>query len=156
MTPPIPELDFRAGPDDRGGVARQDARVRVLIVDDHDGFRAWARVLLERAGYDVVGEAADGARALRAACRTRPELVLLDVQLPDTDGFALARRLCAERWSPAVVLTSTRDASDYGERLERSCALGFLPNDEISVEALARLLGARAGPRGSDGRPARG
>jgi DNA-binding NarL/FixJ family response regulator len=130
--------------------------VRVLIVDDHDGFRAWARVLLERAGYAVVGEAADGAAAVRAACRTRPQLVLLDVQLPDTDGFALAQRLCAERWSPAVVLTSTRDASDYGERLERSCAVGFLPKDEVSAEALGRLLGARAGPPTSSGRAARG
>jgi DNA-binding NarL/FixJ family response regulator len=130
--------------------------MRVLIVDDHAAFRAWARVLLERAGYAVVGEAADGARALRAARRTRPELVLLDVQLPDTDGFALARRLCAERWSPAVVLTSTRDASDYGERLERSCALGFLAKDEVSPEALGRLLGERGGPPANSGRAARG
>jgi DNA-binding NarL/FixJ family response regulator len=130
--------------------------VRVLIVDDHAGFRAWARVLLERAGYAVVGEAADGARALRAARGARPELVLLDVGLPDTDGFALARRLCAERWAPAVVLTSTRDAGDYGERLERSCALGFLTKDEVSAEALGRLLGARGGPPASGGRAERG
>jgi DNA-binding NarL/FixJ family response regulator len=130
--------------------------VRVLIVDDHAGFRAWARVLLERAGYPVVGEAADGAAALRAARRARPELVLLDVQLPDTDGFALAERLCAERRAPAVVLTSTRDASDYGDRLERSCALGFLRKDEVCAQALGCLLGARAGPPASSGRAARG
>ena len=130
--------------------------MRVLIVDDHAGFRAWARVLLERAGYAVVGEAADGAGALRAARGARPELVLVDVELPDTDGFALARRLCAERWAPAVVLTSTRDAGDYGERLERSCALGFLAKDEVSAEALGRLLGARAGPSASSGRAGRG
>jgi DNA-binding NarL/FixJ family response regulator len=128
--------------------------MRVLIVDDHAEFRAWARVLLERAGYAVVGEAADGAQALRAARGTRPELVLLDVQLPDTDGFALAQRLCAERWAPAVVLTSTRDAGDYGERLERSCALGFLAKDEVSAEALGRLLSARAPPTST--RPAGG
>lgn len=130
--------------------------MRVLIVDDHAGFRAWARVLLERAGYVVVAEAPDGAEAVRAARRTLPQLVLLDVGLPDTDGFTLARRLCAERWSPAVVLTSTRDASDYGQRLARSCALGFLPKDEVSAEALGRLLGARAGPPASSGRGARG
>jgi DNA-binding NarL/FixJ family response regulator len=129
--------------------------VRVLIVDDNAGFRAWARVLLERAGYAVVGEAADGAGALRAARRARPELVLLDVQLPDTDGFALARRLTVERWSPAVVLTSTRDAADYGQRLERSRALGFLAKDEVSAEALGRLLGARAGPLGAGERTSR-
>jgi DNA-binding NarL/FixJ family response regulator len=129
--------------------------MRMLIVDDNAGFRAWARVLLEQAGYAVVGEAPDGAEAVRAARRTRPQLVLLDVQLPDADGFALARRLCAERWSPAVVLTSTRDAGDYGERLERSCALGFLPKDEVSGEALGRLLDARGGPPASSGRAPR-
>jgi DNA-binding NarL/FixJ family response regulator len=123
--------------------------MRVLIVDDHAAFRAWARVLLERAGYAVVGEAADGAQGLQEARGTRPELVLLDVQLPDTDGFALAQRLGAERWAPAVVLTSTRDVGDYRERLERSCALGFLAKDEVSAEALGRLLSARAGPPAS-------
>jgi DNA-binding NarL/FixJ family response regulator len=88
----------------------------VLIVDDHEGFRAWARVLLEQARYTVLGEAADGASAIGAARRLRPEVVLLDVQLPDTDGFQVARRLGGERWSPAIVLVSTRDASDYAER----------------------------------------
>jgi DNA-binding NarL/FixJ family response regulator len=152
---PGPELDFRGGPDDGGGASREDAGVRVLVVDDHAGFRAWARVLLERAGYAVVGEAADGASGIAAARRARPELVLLDVQVPDADGFALAERLCAERWAPAVVLTSTRDASDYGQRLQRSRALGFVPKDELSAEALGRLLGARAGPAATSGRAAR-
>ena len=82
--------------------------------------------------------------------------MLLDVHLPDTDGFVLARRLCAERWALAVVLTSTRDAGDYGERLERSCALGFLAKDQVSADALGRLLGARAGPPASSGRAGRG
>jgi DNA-binding NarL/FixJ family response regulator len=76
----------------------------VLIVDDHDGFRAWARVLLEQAGYTVLGEAANGASAIGAVSRLRPELVLLDVQLPDTNGFEVARKLSGELWSPAVVL----------------------------------------------------
>jgi DNA-binding NarL/FixJ family response regulator len=117
----------------------------MLIVDDHEGFRAWARVLLEQAGYTVVGEAADGASAIRAARRLRPEVVLLDVQLPDTDGFEVARRLSSGRWSPAIVLISTRDACDYAERLERSCARGFLTKDELTSEALARLVSAHHG-----------
>ncbi len=117
----------------------------VLIVDDHEGFRAWARVLLEQAGYTVLGEAADGASAIRAARRLRPGVVLLDVQLPDTDGFEVARRLGGGRRSPAIVLLSTRDAGDYAGRLERSCAVGFLPKEELTAEALARLLGAGDG-----------
>jgi DNA-binding NarL/FixJ family response regulator len=117
----------------------------VLIVDDHEGFRAWARVLLEQAGYTVLGEAADGASAIRAARRLRPGVVLLDVQLPDTDGFEVARRLSGERRSPAIVLISTRDAGDYAGRLERSCAVGFLLKEELTGEALARLLSAGDG-----------
>ena len=117
----------------------------VLIVDDDGRFRAWARVLLERAGYVVVGEAADGASAIAAARRDRPGLVLLDVQLPDVDGFGVARVLCAERWAPAIVLTSTRDRVDYGERIDDSGALGFLPKEQVSGEALADLLARRDG-----------
>lgn len=120
----------------------------VLIVDDHKGFRAWARMLLEQAGYTVLGEAADGASAIRAALRLRPRVVLLDVQLPDTDGFEVARRLGGERRSPAIVLISTRDAADYAGRLERSCAVGFLPKEDLTAEALALLLSA-----GDDGDP---
>ena len=117
----------------------------VLIVDDHEGFRAWARLLLEQAGYTVLGEAADGASALCAARRLRPQVVLLDVQLPDTDGFEVARQLSVERWSPGVVLTSTRDASDYAERLGRSRVLGFLLKEELTVETLGRLVSAGDG-----------
>ena len=115
------------------------------IVDDHAGFRAWARVLLEQAGYTVLGEAADGASAVSAARRLRPEMVLLDVQLPDADGFEVAQRLSRERWSPAVVLISTRDAFDYAERLERSGVLGFLTKEELTPEALSRLVSVHDG-----------
>jgi DNA-binding NarL/FixJ family response regulator len=115
-------------------------RTSVLIVDDHGSFRAWARILLERAGYAVVGEAANGASAIRAARDSSPEVVLLDIQLPDIDGFRVARRLCSRPAGPSVVLTSTRDACDYGERIRKSCALGFLPKSELSAEALGRLL----------------
>jgi DNA-binding NarL/FixJ family response regulator len=116
--------------------------ITVLIVDDHGPFRAWARVLLEQAGYAVVGDAADGVSAIESARRIGPELVLLDIRLPDIDGFEVARQLSVHPSAPAVVLISTREACDFGEQIERSLALGFLPKHELSADALARLLGA--------------
>jgi DNA-binding NarL/FixJ family response regulator len=100
-------------------------------------------VLLERAGYTVAGEAADGASAVAVALAASPEVVLLDVQLPDTDGFEVARRLRAEGSEVTVVLTSTRDALDYGARLGSSGAAGFLSKDELSAEAFAEVLAGR-------------
>ena len=93
---------------------------RVLIVDDHPSFRASARVLLEAEGFDVVGEAADGAQAITEAGRLRPEVVLLDVQLPDIDGFDVAARLTGDADSPTVILVSSRDGSDFGPLVTRS------------------------------------
>jgi CheY-like chemotaxis protein len=72
--------------------------------------------------------------------------VLLDIRLPDIDGFEVARRLCAEPWAPVVVLISTREAYDFGERISRSCALGFLSKHELSADALRELLAAREPP----------
>ena len=110
-------------------------------MDDHDGFRAFARMMLERAGF-TVAEAASGAEATQAARAIRPGLVLLDIQLPDFDGFEVARRLAARAGGPVVVLTSTRDASDYGGRITSSPAAGFLPKDQLSGAALRRFLAA--------------
>jgi DNA-binding NarL/FixJ family response regulator len=115
-------------------------RHTVLIVDDHDGFRHNARALLEADGFDVVGEASDGESAMVEAVRLQPRCVLLDVQLPDVDGFAVAQRLAATDHPPAVVLTSSRDASSFRRRLSGSPALGFLPKNELSGEALAAFL----------------
>jgi CheY-like chemotaxis protein len=111
----------------------------ILIVDDHDGFRALARVMLEAAGFTVT-EAATGAEATEAAERVRPSLVLLDIQLPDFDGFEVARRLTARPGGPVIVLTSTRAASDYGGRVTASPAAGFLPKDELSDAVLREFL----------------
>jgi CheY-like chemotaxis protein len=114
----------------------------VLIVDDHPGFRAAARRLLELEGYVVVGEAEDGMTALTRARELRPEVVLLDVQLPDIDGFEVAERLSGEDVMPAVVLTSSREASDYGPCLARTPACGFLPKAELSAAGIADILPA--------------
>jgi len=112
----------------------------VLIVDDHPGFRATARVLLESEGYLVVGEAADGAEGLERARDLKPDVVLLDVNLPDTDGFAVASALTRANGAPAVVLTSSRDGSDFGPLVGSSGARGFVPKSELSGPALAALL----------------
>jgi len=112
----------------------------VLIVDDHPSFRASARELLEAEGFTVVGEAAGGEEALRKAAELHPELVLLDVQLPDLDGFEVARRLTADGRAPAVVLVSSRDAADYGELIAASGARGFVAKGELSGAAVRALL----------------
>jgi DNA-binding NarL/FixJ family response regulator len=112
----------------------------ILIVDDHPGFRSSARRLLEADGYEVVGEAADGRSALEAVHELRPEIVLLDVQLPDLDGFEVASRLTNGGSGPAIVLTSSRDAAEVAPYAAASGALGFVPKGELSGDALAALL----------------
>jgi DNA-binding NarL/FixJ family response regulator len=112
----------------------------VLIVDDHPSFRASARVLLEAEGFNVIGEAADGASGIAEAKRLLPDLVLLDVQLPDIDGFDVASRITANQGAPAVVLTSSRDSSDFGPLVARSGALGFVPKAELSGARIHELL----------------
>jgi two-component system response regulator EvgA len=118
--------------------------MKVLIVDDHAGFRASARRMLEAAGFEVVAEAGTGADAMLAADVWKPELVLLDVHLPDIQGFDVAARLQMNGSAPAVVLTSSHDASDFGPLIETSGARGFIPKSELSGEALRRLLDERA------------
>jgi DNA-binding NarL/FixJ family response regulator len=114
-------------------------RVRrtVLIVDDHADFRRLARALLEAESFEVVGEAADGESAIAESLRLRPDVVLLDVQLPDVDGFEVAARLAAAGAPACVVLTSSRSRSAFRRRLEASPALGFIPKDELSGQTLA-------------------
>jgi DNA-binding NarL/FixJ family response regulator len=112
----------------------------VLIVDDHASFRASARLLLESEGFDVVGEADSGAAGLKAARELQPELVLLDVHLPDVDGFDVAARLTGMDPHPQVVLTSSRDGSDFGPLVSRSGARGFVPKGELSGERIAALI----------------
>jgi DNA-binding NarL/FixJ family response regulator len=116
-------------------------RPTVLIVDDHAGFRESASALLEAEGFAVVGEAADGSAAIAEVARLRPAVVLLDVQLPGVDGFAVAERLAAEPDPPLVVLISSREAASFGPRLATASARGFLSKRELSGAALASLVG---------------
>ncbi|MCA1673193.1 MAG: response regulator transcription factor [Actinobacteria bacterium] len=116
-----------------------------VIVDDHAGFRAMARRLLEDAGFDVVGEAGDGAGALSTVAALRPRLVLLDVELPDTDGFTVAAELAQTTPETVVVLTSVRSASEYGEhRVATSRARRFMAKADLSGPALVAILAGAA------------
>jgi DNA-binding NarL/FixJ family response regulator len=116
-------------------------RPTVVIVDDHPEFRESAAALLEAEGFAVIGEAADGEEAIAAVERLRPQVVLLDIQLPDLDGFAVAERLAVRPDPPRVVLISSREAAAYGPRLEAAAAQGFIPKRELSGSALAALVG---------------
>jgi DNA-binding NarL/FixJ family response regulator len=113
----------------------------VVVVDEHEGFRRAARAFLELEGFAVVGEAEDGSSALTVTRELRPQLVLLDVALPDASGFDIARQLAADRSN--VILTSSREHRDLGRRVRESGALGFVPKDQLSGPALRALLERR-------------
>jgi DNA-binding NarL/FixJ family response regulator len=107
----------------------------VLIVDDHDSFRRFAKRVLEAGGLTVIGEAADAKTAIRAAAELEPDVVLLDIKLPDGDGFTVAEQIAG-----AVVLTSSHELDDLRTRLDRSRARGFVPKDDLTAEAVVALL----------------
>jgi DNA-binding NarL/FixJ family response regulator len=111
----------------------------VVIVDDHAGFRACARRLLENEGYRVIGEAGDGNSGLSKATELGPELMLVDVCLPDIDGFELCARLAELDPAPAVLLTSSRDCSELEPLAPCGCVCGVVPKDQLSGKALDDL-----------------
>jgi DNA-binding NarL/FixJ family response regulator len=115
--------------------------LRILIVDDHPSFRRCARALLEEDGFAVIGEAEDGEGALSAIGSLRPDVVLLDVQLPDMDGFAVLDQLeTGGEDDPQVVLVSSREASDYDGLIRASGARGFISKAELTGAAVRVLL----------------
>jgi DNA-binding NarL/FixJ family response regulator len=114
--------------------------VTVLIVDDHPTFRRFARQMLEQAGFQVVGEAEDGAAAIAAARDLDPQAVLLDIILPDRSGLEIAAELAETLAAPAVVLTSSRSARDLGAALDDAPKRGFIPKSAFSGEAFAELV----------------
>ena len=121
---------------DDGGMRRT-----ALIVDDHAGFRAMARLVLQDAGFEVVGEAPDGKSAVASARTLRPAVVLLDVHLPDMDGFTVAAELAGEQDAPVVVMTSSRDRRDLEPLLRASAVRGFVPKEQLSPTVLKELFG---------------
>jgi DNA-binding NarL/FixJ family response regulator len=112
----------------------------ILIVDDHAAFRFEARQLLEAEGFVVVGEAGNGRSAIAAADELRPDVVLLDISLPDIEGFAVAEQLSVSRWPPLIVLTSSRDEATYGPRIAASPAAGFVQKDGLSGITIRALV----------------
>jgi DNA-binding NarL/FixJ family response regulator len=116
-------------------------RPTVLVIDDHGGFRATARRLLERDGWSVVGEAADGRTGLAAAAALMPDVVLLDIGLPDVDGFAVAECLAASAPAPSIVLVSSRDAETYRQRVLSSPATAFIAKQELDGAELRSIVG---------------
>ena len=113
----------------------------VLIVDDHPSFRASARAMLEAEGFDVVGELAEGASVVETVLALEPDVVLLDVQLPDMTGFDVCAGLeNCDSSTAQVILVSSRDLTDYGELVDVSCACGFVPKGELSGDMIAALL----------------
>jgi CheY-like chemotaxis protein len=122
----------------------EEVPTTALIVDDHPSFRRFARKLLESAGYLVVGDAEDGASALTAIRALQPDVVLLDVVLPDMTGFDVARELAEQEERPLVVLTSSRTAADLGTLVHTEDATGFISKRDLTVAALAALVSEAA------------
>jgi DNA-binding NarL/FixJ family response regulator len=114
--------------------------ITVLIVDDHGGFRSCARRLLVSDGFEIVGEADDGASAVAAARELRPDVVLLDIQLPDFDGVEASKRIAAFNGGSAIVLISSRDVTDVADALAESSARGFIPKSQLSGAAVREFL----------------
>jgi DNA-binding NarL/FixJ family response regulator len=112
----------------------------VLVVDDHEGFRASARKLLEAEGFEVVGEAADAASGMDQVAELHPDVVLLDVHLPDIDGVQACKWMSTLNGGSAIILISSHDISDLGGALSECPAIGFIPKSELSGEALSEVL----------------
>jgi DNA-binding NarL/FixJ family response regulator len=145
-TPTFGPPDLRAGPDARAGERDQHRFVDgVLIVDDNAAFRSAARAVLEAGGYRVVAEAGTGAAAVSVAVLTKPDVVLLDIGLPDQDGFTTCRQLRTAMPATVVVLCSIRDAEAYGDAIAESTAAGFLPKTRLSAAELSRIVAEYTG-----------
>lgn len=116
-------------------------QLSVLIVDDHAGFRSRAKRALELDGFNVVAEAGDIAEGLGACAESRPDVVLLDVHLPDGSGLEVAPDFSRASDDTRVVLISTYDEVDMAHARESEGVVGFIPKSELSGAALAALLG---------------
>jgi DNA-binding NarL/FixJ family response regulator len=123
-----------------GSARLLEAKATVLIVDDHPSFRAVARRVLESDGFAVVGTASNGESGLAAALRLEPDVLLLDIELPDIDGFEVAARLRRAGSATAIVLASSRDGADFGSLVAESGARGFVAKAELTGDAIRALV----------------
>ena len=121
-------------------MSTERATLTVVIVDDHPSFRAVARMVLETDGFQVLGTEEDGESGVVGTLRLEPDVVLLDVELPDIDGFAVAARLREAGSRAAIVLASSRDRSDFGSLVDESGARGFLTKAELTGDAIRKLV----------------
>jgi two-component system chemotaxis response regulator CheY len=135
-------LTLMSGRRRRVKLVREAAMATVVIVDDHSGFRAMARALLLDGGFQVVGEATTGGQALAVVAELAPDVVLLDVRLPDLDGFTVCRMVRDAGSVARVVLCSVGTGADYGSRVRDCGAAGFLPKAALTADAVRRLCGA--------------
>jgi DNA-binding NarL/FixJ family response regulator len=117
-----------------------DNTLTVVIVDDHPSFRAVAQMVLETDGFAVVGTATDGESGVASTLRLAPDVVLLDVELPDIDGFEVAARLRQAGSTSEIVLASSREGFDFGSRVAESGARGFVTKAELTGDAIRALL----------------
>jgi len=112
----------------------------VLVVDDHPAFRAGLREMLAASRFVIVGEAHDAAAAVAAVEVLQPDVVLLDIILPDRDGLTVAADIARRPSPPIIILLSSRDAADYGSRLRAVSVRGFIQKGDLSIAALEALL----------------
>lgn len=113
------------------------ADVRVLIVDDQLPFRTASRMVVEMTeGFAVAGEAVNGEEGVAMTEDLKPDLVLMDVQMPGIDGLEATRRIAALADPPHVVVMSTHESGDYAETALAAGAFAFIPKSEFSMDAL--------------------
>jgi CheY-like chemotaxis protein len=114
----------------------------ILVVDDEPTFRRLARLLLASQGFVVVAEAGSVADAVSTARRVKPSAALVDVELPDGDGFELAGRLSAMPWSPRIVVTSVQSGADFTTEARRVGAEAFVLKADLARAPLTSWLAA--------------
>lgn len=112
----------------------------VLVVDDHEAFRSSASALLSAGGLHVLDAAADGAAGVRLVALLRPDIVVLDVRLPDATGFSVADTLARLPHPPAVVLVSSLDPAEVVPRIDRATVCGFIPKSELTPQRVRDLV----------------
>jgi CheY-like chemotaxis protein len=139
---PCPQESLRARrpQGDHSSATHGVAMVRVLVVDDHVSYRRLMVRLLRTSGFEVIGDVGNGRDAVEMVLAKTPDVVLLDILLPDFDGFEVARRLVVSPVPPLIVFISSRQRDEFGTLADGGTIRGFLSKDEFTVERLNGLL----------------